>query len=395
MKYLRIISAIGVMATIVIVHSVKAPASTLSTDALSTMQTVIGDVQMHAPVQNIRVTLKTGKHSIVAGYSERIRTFPSTEWICSDEYSCKIRLCRSDDPVCSKKPVCKEVHKCGWKHGHNAVIESVAEYDDAGTDCDISIRFCKDAGLRDCVQSLMLNSSGDPNEAGNTDTYRLSPPPGMTGEYAYFQLSMSKNGCDDEPLWDLQAIDVELDLSGKTSNIKYFNPCLDQILEPGDELSFGPNDTAMCANIGTGNRNKSGTDDPVKVTLRMDAPSRTNIRPDIDIPLAWDSYDDFERGMITSYGRYFFDSLPLTDSPQISIRKGPDGESGGWLLGNYEIYVFQPGKLGEKDGQAYYKAEYPGEWLTNDDGLTYPRNGWIKLEKASPNQVYNIVGDHL
>lgn len=309
--------------------------------------------------------------------------------------------------------------------------------DDSDTDCQVSIRFCKDKDMITCTEMIVLDDLDDKDdrEEGETNSYEsdsnpLIPsdfdlPEDMTSDHQYFQLSVDKYGdCgNDSNNWLLQGVRVDIQyvsFYNQSLSSTYYNPCVEQWMDKGDTLNFGPNDTAVCAIVTTGDVSHGGTNDSVFLALENFDATKTNSgttdtslsewsshfegTTDIaKVDLFWggaDDIDDFKRGTAISYGDYLFDVKPYNGAPTIHFEKLSDGTDGGWCLEKYQVFVFQPGKfLNTPETSADATVWHLGKvqstpedscWL-DDDGLATDS---ATLIKGNSSLITDAIGQH-
>lgn len=299
--------------------------------------------------------------------------------------------------------------------------------DDADTECNVIVRFCTDADMRDCVkQALIIDRKNiqDPH----TRFLSSNRIAGLTSLHRYFRVQLSNDpSCDDASDWLLRGLEVQLDYGTDdrdSGRYTYYNPCILKWFAEAEYLDFGPHDAAACAVVSTPGEDAAGTDDNVRLLVALDPKSPrirltdTSLRSDeaprftgqenygngtyLSMALDWSDYDDFEQGDTTSYGDYIFDANPfVTPSPRMRIVKGEDGDGGGWLLGRHRLYLFEPGRFlnafpGEKvtDHVWVYDSESEAapqpQWLEDDTLGT----GVIKLKAGKAKEITEEMASH-
>ncbi len=287
-------------------------------------------------------------------------------------------------------------------------------FEHPGTDCDITITFCTDAAMSDCVEAQYLdNEDLDDFEGGNTDTFEFPhPPSGMTSEHRYFKIRQKDANCGDHPGWHLRGVKVKVEYDDGSS-YRYYNPCIAKWMNKNDTITFGPEDTAVCAKITTGDVSKAGTNDYINLQVT----TRSNVDLDdlsfgsdglstgaphfdpqwaedhdlshhLPLVIEWADYDDCERGDVDWYGDYIFDSNPFSDDPKARVKKGSDGENGGWYLSSYDVYIFQPAKLSEPGTIFHEDCSFDG-WIEEENTLITPE---CELHPDDEDEIDSSVG---
>lgn len=302
---------------------------------------------------------------------------------------------------------------------------------DAATTCPIVFEICVDQNFTDGCQAVTLWKKGG-FRAGYFETFTSSDSGGLaqileelTEKHRYFRLTLKKvptgtwgvacdspsmisepsQHADAEPTSPLQTVtDDRWFLEGvklgiilpKGKKYQYTNPCLNRWLVPGESLSFGPKDGALCLVTTVGS---SGTDDDVwlavKSTADVDAVDWQDTawdtftaHPDsnwpfgggglIGIRLDYRGYlsnvfDDFESGMTTSYGVYAFDQDPFSD--EFSIWK--KGNDTNFVLQRYELFLYKPGKMADSKAVVRFGQSETSKTLSDITKST----GWQTVEE--------------
>lgn len=279
------------------------------------------------------------------------------------------------------------------------------------------IQFCgcpNDSCLDSCVEVPLINR----NDLNNSDVDRYSIGNSFylnqiielmndnnLTSFPYFRVSLS-NTYDDG--WVFEGIKIRFSLGfnyGQTRSKIYWNPCVHRWMNPGQEIKFSENDTAVCTRVYTGNTNGAGTKDRVK--LNMDSSDDRESISNNDYILSysphfvydnghnsmnldWSSgeFSDNQRNQIVSYGDYFYNmEFSALGSSLFWLEKANRNGSDGWYLDRIKIYAFQPAKSFSWSPNneisidwIYYVNEdinYHGGhgiWLDNDDNcqLIYP-----------------------
>lgn len=289
-------------------------------------------------------------------------------------------------------------------------------FEHPGTDCDILIEFCTDAAMDHCVDDQLLDDEDDDFEGGNTDTFtNLEVPEGMTAEHRYIRITQTNDNCGENSGWHFRGVDVTVTYDDE-SEYRYYNPCVAKWMNKNDTIDFGPDDTAVCAKITTGDVSKAGTNDYINLQvrtridedlddLRMGSEGLSTGAPhfdpqwaeDHDLPrllplvIEWADYDDCERGDVDWYGDYVFDSNPFVLDPQARVYKGSDGDNGGWYLESFDVYVFQPAKLSEAGTVFHEKCEGDewNYWMEEENTLLTPE---CHLDQVDAGAIDDDVG---
>lgn len=293
------------------------------------------------------------------------------------------------------------------------VYFQTGKFDGSGTNAGIDIEFCPSPAAFGQPTCHKFTIDPDPNkdsfENGSYEYVMASNPEqmkpvgsfniaGLTTDDIKYLRVINKGGGDHQP-WLLNGIKVEAKVNDNWQ-LLYANPAVHRWLnsnEPWQYASFGPADTAVLAVIHTGDVNKAGTDDTIRVYLpkegsidpatqnQMDKQSKNNPHlllgtgDEIYMDLGWndhvdDGYDDFEKNDRTAYGSYFYNDDPV--QKKFRIWKEADGDNGGWRLGDVDVYIYHPGSqefLADK--KCYYFTASPNVWI-EDDTREYPTSGY-------------------
>ena len=252
------------------------------------------------------------------------------------------------------------------------VFLTTGKHDHAGTDAIVKINFCSDKHFDNCIGAVTLDvDDRDDNEKGATNKFTIDT---HVGKYRtdYFKIWLKRNGTE-HPGWLLEGVKIEQIIKttfsdGTTTSRKelaYHNPCvLKWFIDDGAAIRSGPEDTAICAIVKTGSKDKSGTDDDVNLVFEgiptdkivkagsdisyKDGPMFELDSTELTLNLAWNKWNDHEKGREASYGDYSFDTdffESTNKNPEsVTISKEEDGKYGGWLLGRLRVYIFQPAK---------------------------------------------------
>lgn len=272
----------------------------------------------------------------------------------------------------------------------------------SGTDCKVTIQFCADKDFNNnCSEKIVLDHpKSDDREKGNRDTYFFNKIDGtVRTDQRYFQISVTGGGKKGE--WLLWGINVDVYFDDRGHNYHYTNPCLTKWVGKGDSLKFGPNDTAVCTIVQTG---EDGTKDSMSLLVASNAKSEKEIEftdsskwskygPTlklayegstvhrdnyIEMNLYWESIDKdlgkiynfaFPYQLFT-YGNYVFDSNPFGDDKGIvKIKKyGVDN----WEMAGAEVFIFNPARIISKGYKVRYASMKPREF--NNNSTTYEKN---------------------
>ncbi len=268
----------------------------------------------------------------------------------------------------------------------------------SGTDCKVTIQFCPDKGFdKNCSKEIVLDHpKSDDREKGDRDIYLFYDK--IPASHRYFKISVTGGGKKGE--WLLWGIKVGVFFEDKTQNY-YTNPCLTKWIGKGDSLKFGPNDTAVCTIVQTG---EDSTKDSISLLVASNAKNEKEIEftdgskwskygPTlklayegstvhrdnyIEMNLHWESIDKTQGNIynfafpyqLFTYGNYIFDSNPFGDDKGlVKIKKyGTDN----WQMAGAEVFIFNPARIISEGYEVRYASMKPREF--NNNNTTYEKN---------------------
>lgn len=278
------------------------------------------------------------------------------------------------------------------------------DMDGAGTNANVSIKFCTNNKYNNCHEFVLDEPDRDNERERNTNHwYRIAQGgPWDRSELRYFQLIFDKKG--EKAPWQLEGIKVEFFLTNHKKELVYYNPCVNKWLKKdGATLKFGPKDQAVCTITRTGWVDDAETNDSAhlifpdyertavgdgsKNSSQNDEPHFTHWSEDLTLAmhLDWGNYNDRESNDKTSYGDWSFDKVFFEHTNSVpgtvGIVKGSTAD--GWYLKEFTFYIWKPAvdiKYADdcRDNKIchiqvanpfYYVKASPEIWLDDDDDV--------------------------
>lgn len=310
----------------------------------------------------------------------------------------------------------------------------VADFHEAGTDDTVFMQFCTDREYTHCKNIRPFDGNGgNLNRDTQWDVFNLGRfplgPDATTDYLKYFRIW--KDGDDDIFIQGIRITYVSETRDGRGSTqtsqelYSYYNPCVLKGIEPHGTLRFGPNDTAFCTIMKTGDVDAAGTDDMVWAvfeTRNSGSNGGSDNGPVLDglggllaLYLDYQGQNDFEGNDLTSYGDYLFDCNPFAGpcddqekqekgawpkTIKVKIVKEENGDDGGWYLEWFDALVFQPARIAkvvngkETPERLSLVGVGVNEWLSNtkDAGQSL-EYGWATLRPMTADR-WDVIAFH-
>ncbi|MDO8462250.1 MAG: hypothetical protein Q7S98_05260 [Deltaproteobacteria bacterium] len=179
----------------------------------------------------------------------------------------------------------------------------------------------------------------------------------VEGYHKFFKIRMD-SARNDNSGWYLGGFGFHSKTASADWHPIYINPCIDRWVEysqPWSSVRLSVNDTAVCINIRTYDRDNAGTDDyvffkfpraggafPDSASQSIDNPWVSQTNSEGVIALDHTPADDFERDDLESFGYTFFNMDPFK-GPIYQYKISKPGDDS-WGPDYWNIWVFQPGQ---------------------------------------------------